>query len=202
LGDRGARAIATIRDVSPSRVQAKCLCCQDFFLPSKPNRGRQRFCAKQPCRKASKARSQRQWSQQASNRDYFRGPAHVERVRAWRKQNPGYTRKTRARPLQDLAVAQVVAVEPLMDEPPCESEAVARKEMAHFAAVGAPPAALQDLALLQHPLMVGLISSLMGEALQESLASVTDRLVEQGQRWLAKNPNGLGRCATANSNSC
>jgi len=100
-------------------------------------------------------------------------------------------------------MAQVIAVEPLRDEPSFGSDAVTQKERANFEAVGAPPAALQDLALLQHPLMVGLISSLMGEALQESLASVTDRLVEQGQRWLAKNPHGLGHGrATANSNSC
>jgi hypothetical protein len=128
----------------------------------------------------------------------------VERVRVWRKQNPGYARrKNRPSLLQDFAMAQVVAVESLKEEPICGVEVFPQKGAADFIPAGAPRTALQDLALLQHPLMVGLISSLMGEALQESLASVTDRLVEQGQRWLAKNPHGLGRSgATANSNSC
>jgi len=189
--------------VSPSRAGPKCLCCKEFFLPSKPNRGRQRFCAKEPCRKESKAHSQRQWSQQANNRDYFRGPAHVERVRSWRKQNPGYARRQkRPRPLQDFAIAQVVAVESLKEEPIRAGHVFPQKGGGDFAPAGFAPAALQDLALLQHPLMVGLISSLMGEALQESLASVTDRLVEQGQRWLAKNPHGLGRGRATSNSTC
>ena len=201
---RGERDIATMGDVSPSRAHPKCLCCKEFFLPSKPNRGRQRFCAKEPCRKASKAHSQRQWSQQANNRDYFRGPTHVERVRAWRRQNPGYARrKTRPRPLQDFVIAQVAAVESLREEPIRESAAFPQKGAADCAPEGVPQRALQDLAIMQHPLIVGLISSLMGEALQENLALLTGRLVEQGQRWLAKNPSGLGRCSvTENSNSC
>jgi hypothetical protein len=39
------------------------------------------------------------------NRDYFRGPVNVARVKAWRSRNPGYWRKRRrARvALQDLA---------------------------------------------------------------------------------------------------
>ena len=128
----------------------------------------------------------------------------MERVRAWRKQNPGYARrKNRPALLQDSAIGQVVAVEPLKEEPTRGGNVFPQKGGADFAPEEVSPRALQDFALMQHPLIVGLISSLAGEALQESLALLTGRLVEQGQRWLAKNPQGLGHDrATANSNSC
>ena len=94
----------------PSSSRFKCLGCKELFLPSCCNRGRQRFCAKEACRKASKVASQRQWSQQPQNRDYFRGAAHVGRVRQWRAKNPGDARrKKREAPLQDIAPPQAVA---------------------------------------------------------------------------------------------
>ena len=52
--------------------------------------------AKPGCRKASKADSQRRWLQKPENRDYFRGPEHVQRVQRWREAHPGYWRRAKA----------------------------------------------------------------------------------------------------------
>jgi hypothetical protein len=80
-----------------------------------------------------------------------------------------------------------------------------QKEPEDLAPSSASGAALQDFALIQDPLFVGLISMLVGAPLQESLAPLTRRLVEQGRRVLAQNPNVLGsrECGTAaHLNSC
>ena len=58
-----------------------CKHCKAFFDPAPRNIGRQHYCSQPPCRQASKAASQRRWLRKPQNRDYFSGPAHVERVR-------------------------------------------------------------------------------------------------------------------------
>jgi hypothetical protein len=80
-----------------------------------------------------------------------------------------------------------------------------QKESGDPASSGASATPLQDFALAQDPLFVGLISMLAGAPLQENLAPLTRRLVEQGRRVLAQNPNVLGfrECGTAaHLNSC
>ena len=76
----------------------KCLHCQAFFTPHPRSAGRQRYCAKPACRKASKAASQRRWLNKPANRGYFKDPTHVDRVRQWRKAHPGYWRRRRSTP--------------------------------------------------------------------------------------------------------
>jgi hypothetical protein len=71
----------------------KCLHCGDSYRPDPRNLRHQRYCSKSQCRKASKAASERRWLAKAPNRDYFRGAASVERVRAWRAAHPGYWRR-------------------------------------------------------------------------------------------------------------
>src|SRR5262245_46159456 len=71
----------------------KCKHCKAFFDPDRRNVGRQQYCSQPPCRQASKAASQRRWLQKPANRDYFSGPTHVERVRQWRQDHPGYGRR-------------------------------------------------------------------------------------------------------------
>ena len=75
----------------------KCQHCKTFFEPDPRSAGRQHYCATPACRQASKAASQRRWLQQPRNREYFRGPVHVERVRQWRQAHPGYWRRQAAR---------------------------------------------------------------------------------------------------------
>src|SRR5262245_36246079 len=80
----------------------KCKHCRTFFAPDPRNVRHQRYCAQPTCRQASKAASQRRWHQQPHNRDYFRGPTQVERVRQWRQAHPGYWRRQRTRPPEAL----------------------------------------------------------------------------------------------------
>src|SRR5262249_54682589 len=88
----------------------KCKCCQKLFRPDPRNRHHQRYCAAPRCRAASKAASQARWLAAPENRDYFRGPVNVARVKAWRSRNPRYWRKRRrARiALQDRLLEQVI----------------------------------------------------------------------------------------------
>jgi hypothetical protein len=74
----------------------KCTHCQACFDPDRRNVGRQHDCAQPPCRQASKAASQRRWLQKPATREYFSGPTHVERVRQWHQDHPGYGRRTAA----------------------------------------------------------------------------------------------------------
>ena len=71
----------------------KCRNCSELFVPDARNRGRQKYCFKPECRKASKAASQRQWLNKPENQDYFRCPDNVRRVQQWRKDNPGYRQR-------------------------------------------------------------------------------------------------------------
>jgi hypothetical protein len=73
--------------------QHKCLFCGAFFRADPRNAKHQNYCSEPDCRKASKAASRRAWLAKTENRDYFRGPENVARVRAWRAAHPGYWRR-------------------------------------------------------------------------------------------------------------
>ena len=77
------------------RRRRKCLNCGQLFRPDPRNVRHQWYCSALACRKASKAASQARWLAKAQNENYFRGPEHVTRVRAWRAANPGYSRRGR-----------------------------------------------------------------------------------------------------------
>ena len=47
-----------------------------FSKQIRSNRGRQRFCSAQACKKASKRHSQALWLHQPANADYFKGSAN------------------------------------------------------------------------------------------------------------------------------
>ena len=86
------------------------------------------------------------------------------------KRHPGYWRKKPSAPegpLQDFCLAQVP-----------ENEVITTRE---------PPYALQDLCLAEPAVLVGLISTLAGSALQEDIASVAHQLRRKGQDILYKN---------------
>ena len=86
----------------------RCLCCQKLFGSDPRLRHRQKYCSEPECRAASKRSSQRRWLRKPENHDYFRGEQHVDRVQAWRVQNPGYWRKPAliGEPLQEMIRAQ------------------------------------------------------------------------------------------------
>ena len=148
----------------------KCQHCGEFFEPDARNRGRQRVCRKEPCRKARKVEAQRRWRERPENADYFRGVHHVERVQAWRRAHPGYWRRCRGQKtgaLQDTSIEQ----------PPADEGEVASDDAA----------ALQDAWHPQSPLLVGLISHLAGSALQADIAEMMRRLHSRGRAVLGNN---------------
>jgi len=75
--------------------RCRCLCCQKLFRADPRTRGQQKYCGEALCRAASKRASQSRWSGKPENGEYFSGPHHVSRVRAWREAHPGYGRKRR-----------------------------------------------------------------------------------------------------------
>ena len=155
-------------------TRRKCLCCHKLFRTDPRNRHHQRYCAVPRCRAASKAASQARWLAAAENRDYFRGPVHVARVKAWRSRHPGYWRKQRSRvALQDLSLAQPI-------------DSTNRKT--HFA-----NPALQEIIVAQPAVLIGLIAHLTGGPLQEEIVKTTTRLLRLGEDILATSAARDGR---------
>jgi hypothetical protein len=96
------------------RRKRRCRHCGELFQPGRRNLRHQRYCAQPACRKESHAASQRRWLKKPGNHDYFRGPAHGQRVRAWRAAHPGYWRRTgtqRAVALQEDSHVQPIEIQ-------------------------------------------------------------------------------------------
>lgn len=149
----------------------KCLCCREVFVPDPRNRYHQKFCSKEPCRAASKRRSHQTWLAKPENKEHFRGPAHIERVRAWRQKHPGYWRKTKKKSpgtLQDVCLNQDADCQPVVRPDP--QDLFCRT--------------LQDICLAQAPLLVGLMSQLIDSPLQEDIVGFARRMVAKGQDLL------------------
>lgn len=141
------------------RRRRKCRHCGELLRPDARNLRHQRFCSKPPCRRASKAESQRRWLANPDNRDYFRGPENVERVRAWRAAHPGYWRRSspsNRSALQEHSLTQVT------DN--------------HNESGSLMNAPLQELSRVQPLVLMGLIAQLTGAALQEDIAIASRRL--------------------------
>ena len=137
----------------------KCRHCRELFRPDPRNLRHQRFCSKPPCRRASKAESQRRWLAKPDNRDYFRGPENVERVRGWRISHPRYWQRSSPNThsaLQEHLLTQAAdnhdESAPLMNSP------------------------LQELSHAQPLVLMGLIAQLTGAALQEDIAIASRKL--------------------------
>lgn len=153
----------------------KCKHCKAFFDPDCRNVGRQQYCSQPPCRQASKAASQRRWLQKPANRDYFSGPTHVERVRQWRQDHPGYWRRKASQAREAL------------------QEALTRQELEKQQveeSVGQP--ALQDSFFMQPAVLVGLIAHLTGLSLQDDIALTARRLQQLGHDILRGPPHETG----------
>jgi hypothetical protein len=154
--------------------------CAELFHPDARNTYHQRYCSKAECRQASKAASQRRWLGKTANGDYFRGPANVQRVRAWRAEHPGYGRRREAleaAALQDDCAAQVI-------EKASESEVFAQTT-------------LQDLFSAQPIVLIGLIANLTGSALQEDIARSARRFQQLGQDILSGGTPRVGETCDA-----
>lgn len=151
----------------------RCRNCRRLFIPDPRNRNRQKYCGKTECRKASKSASQKKWFNKPENKDYFRGSANVDRVREWRKQNPGYWKRSKR---------SVALQDPLTGQPPEYKED--KCQVAN--------SALQDLLNRQPTVMIGLISNFIGSALQDDIAETLYRMQQSGQDILYCKPKGKG----------
>ncbi len=149
-----------------STKRFKCRHCKRMRHADPGNGWHQRYCSEAACRKASQSESQRRWLAKAGNGDYFGGRENTERVRQWRRKHPGYWKRRSpvgGDALQDFAPAQVIAAQ-----------------------ADKPVFALQELALAQVPLLVGLVSVLTGDALQEVVVNRARELVAKGQTILGQ----------------
>ena len=164
----------------------KCRHCRQLFVPDHRNRGKQDYCEKAPCRKASKAASQKKWLSKPENKDYFRGPDNIERVQQWRKNNLEYWKRTnRSTALQDH-----LALQPTENkENNSQIDAQPKKH------------ALQDFLMAQSPVIIGLIYNLTGSALQDDIANTLLRMQQFGQEILfsqTQNQGGDHDCKKSN----
>lgn len=151
----------------------KCPNCGSLFIPDCRNRNRQMYCDKPECRKASKAESQKKWLSKQENQNYFSGPENVKRVQEWRKQNPGYSKRSKKRlALQDSSKPQ-----------PVDNT----EDNTQFA-----NNALQDLLNDQPSVIIGLISNFIGSALQDDIAITLLRMQQFGQDILYSQPQTKG----------
>jgi len=128
-----------------------------------PRSKRQRFCHQVPCKRASRALSQRQWLSKPQNRDYFAGPLNTERVREWRKSNPGYWRKwkpAQGKPLQDLIDMYLAHIERV--------------------AIIDDQIQLQDFIKAQTAIMVGFTSIFSGTTQQDEIATILRSCLVRG----------------------
>jgi hypothetical protein len=151
----------------------KCRHCRQLFIPDPRNHDRQYYCWKPACRKASKSASQKKWLIKPENKDYFKGPENVERMRDWRKKNPGYWKRHRSRTaLQDPLNVQ-------------HAENKEDNDQIHATA-------LQDLLLAQPPVIIGLISNFIGSPLQDDIANTLLAMQQSGQDILCLQPRKQG----------
>jgi hypothetical protein len=140
----------------------RCRHCRALFLPDARNQDRQKYCGRPECQMASKVASRKKWKDKPENRDYFKGPAHVERVREWRKKNPGYWKRSK----RGIALQDSLTVQPA--ETIEDNTQIANS-------------ALQDLLKLQPPVIIGLISNFIGSSLQDDIALTLLRMQQSGQ---------------------
>jgi hypothetical protein len=154
--------------------QCKCVNCGEFYLPDERNRGRQKYCKKPECRRASKRESQRRWRDKPENREHFKGEWNVKRVQAWRAAHPGYWRRRR-RPNAAVALQEISTQQPVRHQKEAEQD------------VSLP---LQDLLKSQDPLVLGLVIQLADTALQEDIAGLAQRLITRGRAAMGQCPGG------------
>lgn len=151
----------------------KCRHCRCLFVPDPRNIGKQLYCRKPACKKASKKAGHRKWLSKPENKNYFKGSEHVERVRAWRKNNPGYWKRPKSKiALQDHSSAQHTENTDGIEQ----NNAIA----------------LQDLLLAQHPVIIGLISNFIGSPLQDDIANTLLAMQQSGQDILCLQSQNKG----------
>lgn len=142
----------------------KCLNCKEFFTPDARNHHHQRYCSKPCCRLRSKKISQERWLSSDKGLGYFQNSDNVRRVKQWRATHPGYWKRGRQKDppaLQDVLPLELVT-----------------KQGDRSIQVGN---ALQDVCSAQPALLIGLIASLTGSALQDEIVETSRRFIISGR---------------------
>ncbi|MBU1054239.1 MAG: hypothetical protein KKC46_10465 [Proteobacteria bacterium] len=153
----------------------KCRNCKRLFVPDCRNRNRQRYCKNSECRKKAKAAGQQKWLQKPENKNYFKGPLNTLRVQEWRRQHPGYWKRSfsnKQNALQDRLNAQHSEI---------------NKDNSDFT-----NNMLQDSLIIQPAVIIGLISQFTGSALQDDIVKTLRRMQQLGQDVLSCQFNGKG----------
>lgn len=162
-----------------NKNECKCLACGEVFSADLRNCGRQKYCGKPECQRASKTASQRRWLSKPQNRHYFRDAENAARVRRWREAHPGYWRNTtryRRRALQETSPAtSLISQENVFADSPL----------------------LQEVLSASGPLFIGLIATLSGSPLQEDIAAASRRLVQLGHDILSGGTDRGDQASTA-----
>ena len=158
--------------------QEPCLNCGQVFVPDRRNPRHQCYCGAAACKAASKRASQAKWL--AKNPDYHRGAEATARVKTWRQEHPGYSRRKRA-PLDESAIQEALTFEPAASAEalPTEAALPVKKSCNAPEADPAPPS--QDFLRSQPTVLIGLIAHIWGSTLQDEIASAVTRLLQLGQ---------------------
>ena len=144
-------------------IEKICRHCKELFWPDSRNATRQEYCRKPECSRASKADSQKRWTEKPENRNYFCGPTNVQRVQQWRKKHPGYWRRKSEKTIH--------ALQETLNQQPAES----------IRDTADPPfGALQDIQNAQPIVLLGLIANFTGSALQDDIDITVRRLLQLG----------------------
>ena len=151
-----------------------CLCCIAPLEADYRNAYHQEYCSRPPCRKASKAASQRLWLAKPENANYHSGPVAVARVSDWQKAHPEFRERQKIKrqaALQDFCPAQPVESTHELPIPPSHEE------------ISVLPAtlALQDFIITQPFVFVGLLAHLFNFTLQDDIANTTRSLQRLGE---------------------
>jgi hypothetical protein len=152
-----------------------CRNCRKLFRPDPRNATRQEYCRGPECRRASKADSQKRWTEKPENRNYFCGPINIQRVQQWRKEHPGYWRRK-----SEKAGS---ALQETLNEQPSENT---------MDTADLPSGALQDILSTQHIVLLGLIANFTGSALQDDMAITVRRLLRLGQDVVNNSTHSKG----------
>ena len=169
--DRSMMSLRSCRLMRRPLRPRKCKHCRPFLHPDPRRTKRQHSCAQPACRQASKAASQRRWLRPPDNRDDFRGPAQVERVRPWRQAHPGDGRRQRSRTpeaLQDDSMRQETPPQRLGD--------------------GLISNACQDAFVMPPTMFVGLLAPRPGLTFHADIATTARQLHQVGRDMLARTP--------------
>ncbi len=158
------------------QTKRKCRHCGQWFVPDFRNATRQRYCSEPACRKASKSASQRRWLRKPENRDYFRGPEHVQRAQEWRRTHP-----------ENAGVRRVKDETPLPLQDDCHAQPSDNKtelvDLTKDSAIKSP--LLQELINAQPLVLFGLIAHLTGSLLQDDIARSSRSFIQLGQDILS-----------------